>query len=146
LNDPTIQRPIFNYSFIGALNRSIEQVWWFSTATLKSLAGMVTGSVSSDNLAGPISIATYAEDSAKQGFSSFLSFLAMISISLGLLNLLPIPVLDGGHLLLYFVEWIRGKALSEALQLQWQKIGIITLLLLMFLAFYNDLSRLLFEH
>ena len=137
---------MFHYSVVAALNRSVEQVWLFSTATLKSLAGMVMGSVSSDNLAGPIGIAQIAGHSADQGFTTFLQFLAMISISLGLLNLLPIPILDGGHLMLYLVEWIRGEALSEALQLQWQKLGIIMLLLLMSLAFYNDLSRLFVEH
>lgn len=71
----------------------------------------------------------------------FLSFLAMISISLGILNLLPIPILDGGHLAMYFVEWLRGSPLSDYAQLQGQKIGMILLLMLMFLAFFNDLSR-----
>jgi len=143
---PTSQRPVFHYSVIGALNRSIEEVWSFSTATLGSLAGMVTGTVSTDNLGGPIIIAQYASHFASEGFIAFLSFLAMISISLGLLNLLPIPILDGGHLLLYFVELLRGEALSDALQLQWQRVGIVALLLLMSLAFYNDLSRLFVNH
>jgi len=143
---PASQRPVFHYSVIGALNRSIEEVWSFSTATLGSLAGMVMGTVSMNNLGGPIIIAQYASHFASEGFIAFLSFLAMISISLGLLNLLPIPVLDGGHLLLYLVEWIRGEALSEALQLQWQKVGIVALLLLMSLAFYNDLARLFINY
>lgn len=103
---------------------------------------MLTGAVSSKNLGGPISIAQYAGMSAEQGFISFVGFLAMISISLGILNLLPIPVLDGGHLALFFIEWMRGSPLSEQCQIQGQKIGVILLLMLMSIAFFNDLSRL----
>lgn len=133
----------FRYGPIVAIGRSVQETWDFSTATLKSLAGMLTGTVSSKNIGGPISIAQYAGASADRGLISFVSFLAMISISLGLLNLLPIPILDGGHLAMYFVEWVRGAPLSEQAQLQAQKIGIILLLMLVFLAFFNDLSRLL---
>jgi len=133
---------IEQYGFIDSLGKASYQTWSFSAATLKSLAGMVLGRVSSENIGGPITIAQYASTSAKQGLIAFISFLAMISISLGLLNLLPIPVLDGGHLMLYLIEWIRGEPLADATQFQIQKVGIILLVMLMFLAFFNDLSRL----
>lgn len=130
------------YDPAQAVLQATIETWQFTAATLKSLVGMVTGSVSSKNLGGPISIAQIAGASAEHGFISFVSFLAMISISLGILNLLPIPVLDGGHLAMYMIEWVRGKPLSEQSQLQGQKLGIILLLMLMFFAFFNDLSRL----
>lgn len=130
------------YGFGAAVGKAFYETWSFSTSTLKSLAGMVMGDVSSKNIGGPITIAQYASASADRGLVSFVSFLAMISISLGLLNLLPIPVLDGGHLALYLVEWLRGSPLSEAAQIQLQSIGIFLLLMLMFLAFFNDLTRL----
>ena len=112
-----------------------------SSLTVKSFIGMLKGEVSTKNLGGPISIAQSAGASADRGSVAFLSFLALISISLGILNLLPIPILDGGHLMLYFFEWVNGKPVSEAVQLQGQKIGLILLLALMFFAFFNDLSR-----
>jgi len=130
------------YGWGQAIVRACYETWSFSSSTIKSLVGMLTGSVSSKNIGGPITIAQFAGDSADRGLISFISFLAMISISLGILNLLPIPVLDGGHLALYFVEWIRGAPLSEQVQVQGQKIGVIVLLMLMFLAFFNDLTRL----
>jgi regulator of sigma E protease len=130
------------YSPLSALGQALLETWQFSSSTVKSLGGMLMGTVSSKNIGGPITIAQYAGASAERGVMSFISFLAMISISLGILNLLPIPVLDGGHLAMYFVEWLRGSPLSEQAQLQGQKIGMILLLMLMFLAFFNDLSRL----
>jgi regulator of sigma E protease len=113
-----------------------------SFITIKSFVGILVGDISSKNLGGPISIAQFAATSADRGLISFISFLAVISISLGILNLLPIPVLDGGHLIMYFFEWLRGKPLSEQVQLQGQKIGLVLLLTLMLFAFYNDLLRL----
>jgi regulator of sigma E protease len=104
---------------------------------------MVTGKASVENLSGPISIARYAGQSASMGLATFLGFLGIVSVSLGVLNLLPVPVLDGGHLFFYLVEWIKGSPMSDAAQLVGQKIGITLLLGLMTLAFYNDLSRLL---
>ncbi|MFW5451553.1 MAG: RIP metalloprotease RseP [Methylophagaceae bacterium] len=132
----------FRYGPVQAILPAINETQRFITLTLTSLAGMITGSVSSKNLGGPISIAQYAGEAANQGLIYFIGFLAVISISLGILNLLPIPILDGGHLAMYLVEWIRGKPLSDNMQLQGQKIGILLLLMLMVLAFYNDLSRL----
>jgi regulator of sigma E protease len=133
------------YGPISAIGQAVYETWNFSISTLKSIVGMLTGAVSSKNIGGPISIAQYAGSSADRGLISFVSFLAMISISLGILNLLPIPILDGGHLAMYLVEWLRGSPLSEQTQLQGQKIGIALLLMLMFLAFFNDLSRLFGE-
>lgn len=138
---PDELKSIERYGLLAALSKGMIQTWSFSAATLDSLAGMVTGRVSSKNIGGPITIAQVAGSSAEQGLISFVSFLAMISISLGLLNLLPIPVLDGGHLAMYFIEALRGKPLPEELQIKIQNIGIILLLLLMSLAFFNDLSR-----
>lgn len=130
------------YGPIHALTSAVVETWRFSTLTLKSLFGMVMGTVSTKNLGGPISIAQIAGSSADSGFISFVSFLAMISVSLAILNLLPIPVLDGGHLAFYAIEWFKGEPLSEQAQIQGQKIGISLLLVLMLLAFFNDLTRL----
>lgn len=131
-----------HYDPVTALFRAIEETWTFSSLTVKTLVGMLTGSMNSKNLGGPISIAQFAGASADRGLVSFVGFLAIISISLGILNLLPIPILDGGHLAFYFIEWIQGKPVSDAVQMQGQKIGLILLLMLMFLAFFNDLTRL----
>ena len=95
-----------------------------------------------ENLSGPITIARYAGQTAAIGLAAFLGFLGIVSVSLGVLNLLPVPVLDGGHLLYYLVEWVKGSPPSDAAQLVGQKIGISLLLGLMLLAFYNDLLRL----
>lgn len=125
-----------------AVKEAVVQTWLFTNSTLKSLWGMLTGKVSTENLGGPISIAQIAGSSAEQGFVSFISFLAMISITLGILNLLPIPMLDGGHLAMFLVEAIRGKPIPDEVQIKGQQIGLFLLLMLMFLAFFNDLSRL----
>ncbi|MDH3560276.1 MAG: site-2 protease family protein, partial [Gammaproteobacteria bacterium] len=102
---------------------------------------MVRGKASVENLSGPISIARYAGQSAAIGLTAFLGFLAIVSVSLGVLNLLPIPILDGGHLMYYLIEMLKGSPVSEAVQMFGQRVGIILLLLLMSLAFYNDLAR-----
>jgi regulator of sigma E protease len=130
------------YGPISALGYAVQETWDFSISTIKGIAGMLIGTVSSKNIGGPITIAQIAGASAEQGLIAFIYFLAMISVSLGILNLLPIPILDGGHLVINFIEWVKGEPLSENAQLQGQKIGIILLLSLMFLAFFNDLSRL----
>ncbi len=130
------------YGPFSAIRYAVQETWDFSVATVKGIAGMLIGTVSSKNIGGPITIAQIAGASAEQGIISFIYFLAMISISLGILNLLPIPILDGGHLVMNFIEWINGKPLSEHAQVQGQKVGMILLLSLMFLAFFNDLSRL----
>ncbi|WP_330110929.1 RIP metalloprotease RseP [Methylophaga thalassica] len=129
------------YGPIEAIKYAVIQTWDFSSSTLKSLWGMVTGKVSTDNLGGPISIAQIAGSSAEQGVMSFISFLAMISITLGILNLLPIPMLDGGHLAMFAFEAVRGKPISDTVQVQIQKVGFLVLIMVMFIAFFNDLSR-----
>jgi regulator of sigma E protease len=140
---PAELRSELRYGPLAAIPQAFSQTWQFSVTTLSGLWGMLVGTVSSDNLGGPIAIAQFAGDSAQQGFIAFISFLAMISISLGILNLLPVPVLDGGHLLMYFFEWVRGKPLPESVQIQGQKIGLFLILLLMVFAFTNDIARLI---
>ena len=103
---------------------------------------MVIGEVSLKNISGPITIAKYAGLSADAGLSKFLGFLAIVSISLGVLNLLPIPMLDGGHLFYYIIEIVKGSPVSSGVEIVGQQIGIVMLIMLMSLAFYNDLVRL----
>ena len=124
-----------------ALVNAVVKTWDMSTLTLRMLGKMVVGDISLSNLSGPLSIARYAGYSASIGFISFLTFLAVVSISLGVLNLLPVPMLDGGHLLYYLVEFIKGSPVSEAIQVMGQKIGVAMLLGMMLLAFYNDILR-----
>jgi regulator of sigma E protease len=104
---------------------------------------MLTGEISWKNLSGPLTIADYAGQSAQQGLSPYLKFLAMISISLGVLNLLPIPVLDGGHLLYYLVEIVKGGPVPERVMEIGQQIGLALLIMLMTFAFFNDINRLI---
>jgi regulator of sigma E protease len=127
---------------LPALPAAARQTWQISVLTLKLLYRMVLGDVSIKNVSGPIQIAQYAGYSASIGLASFLGFLAVISVSLGVLNLLPVPVLDGGHLLFYVVEMIKGSPLSERAQAIGQRIGLTLLVALMGLAFYNDIMRL----
>lgn len=126
-----------------AFTAANAQTWQMSVLTLKMLAHMVTGDISVKNVSGPIQIAEYAGVSARLGLTSFLSFMAIISISLGVLNLLPIPVLDGGHLLYYMAEALKGSPLTERMQALGQQMGMGLLLALMGLAFYNDFHRLI---
>lgn len=128
---------------IAAVGASLSKTWDMSVFMLRMLGKMVTGRASLDNLGGPISIAQTAGKSASFGAIYFLKFLAIVSISLAVLNLLPVPVLDGGHLLFFFIEAIKGSPPSEQVQMMGQKIGIIALLLLMGVAFYVDISRVL---
>ena len=128
---------------VTALSEGAQTTWLMSALTLKMLGKMITLEVSTKTISGPITIAQYAGYSAKVGWDRFLMFLAAVSISLGVLNLLPVPVLDGGHLLVYVIEAIKGGPLSER-TLQWgQQIGIMLLFALMSLAFYNDFARIL---
>ena len=103
---------------------------------------MATGLISAKNLSGPITIAKVASASAKSGFQSYISFLALLSVSLGVLNLLPIPVLDGGHLLYYLVELLVGRPVPEKVQAVGYQLGLFVILGVMMLALYNDFSRL----
>ena len=131
------------YSIHLAILRAFHKTWEMSVLTLKVLAKMITGDVSVKNLSGPISIAKYAGQSASIGMTQLLTFLAIVSISLGVLNLLPIPLLDGGHLVYYVIEFITGKPVSDSIQITGQQIGLVLLLGLMGLALYSDFVRLL---
>ncbi len=136
-------RTVVRYGPLEALTHGIAKTWRMSALTLRTLWKMLLGQASVENLSGPISIAQYAGHSASAGFSSFLGFLAIVSISLGILNLLPIPVLDGGHLLFYVIEIIKGSPVSEQAEAFGQRIGIALILALMTLALFNDFARLL---
>lgn len=131
------------YGPVRSLWEGAKKTWETSTMSLSMIGKMITGEASIKNLSGPVTIADYAGQTARLGLTAFVSFLALVSISLGILNLLPIPMLDGGHLLYYSVEIIRGKPVSESFQLAAQKVGIVALCGLTFLALFNDLSRLL---
>ena len=127
---------------LSAIPVAMMRTWDMTALTLDSLKKMITGLVSAKNLSGPITIAKVAGASAKSGVESFLGFIAYLSISLGVLNLLPIPVLDGGHLVYYVTEWIRGKPLSERIQGWGLQIGLTLIVGVMLFAIYNDISRL----
>lgn len=127
--------------FSGAL-QGLQQTWTMSSMTLMSIKKMLLGELSAKNLSGPISIAKVAGASAESGLRSFLHFMAYLSISLGVLNLLPVPVLDGGHLLFYTAEWIRGRPLSERIQAFAMQLGMAMVLGLMVFALFNDIARL----
>ena len=131
------------YSLHLAILRAFDKTWEMSVLTLKVLAKMISGDASVKNLSGPISIAKYAGQSASIGATALLTFLAIVSISLGVLNLLPIPLLDGGHLVYYIIEFFTGKPVSDSIQMTGQQIGIVLLFGLMGLALYNDFVRLL---
>lgn len=133
---------IERYGPIDALSESIDKTWRMSWLTLKVLGKLVVGEASVKNLSGPITIARYAGISAQVGFEQFITFLAIISISLGVLNLLPVPILDGGHLFYYLIEIIKGSPVSETVEVVGQKIGMALLFGLMSIAIYNDLLRL----
>ncbi len=128
---------------LAAVGAALEKTWDMSTLTLRMLGEMVVGRVSMENISGPITIAVYAKSSALAGFAQFLGFLAIVSISLGVLNLLPVPILDGGHLLFYAIEMIKGSPVSERAEAIGARIGIMLILMLMSLALYNDLARLM---
>ena len=132
-----------SYGPLDAFKRSLQKTWETSAISLEMLGKMVTGEVSVKNLSGPVTIADYAGQSAHMGMIAYLGFLALISISLGVLNLLPVPLLDGGHLLYYVAELIKGSPVSERAWENGQKIGIALLGTLMVLAFYNDINRLI---
>lgn len=126
-----------------ALGAALHKTWDMSALTMRMLGEMIVGRVSTENISGPITIAVYARSSALAGFAQFLAFLAVVSISLGILNLLPVPILDGGHLLFYLIEAIKGSPVSEQIEAMATRIGIALVLMLMTLAMYNDLARLM---
>ncbi|MEL0037407.1 MAG: RIP metalloprotease RseP, partial [Gammaproteobacteria bacterium] len=130
------------YSLFQAVGQGLDKTWEITTLSFRLIGKLFTGDVSPQNLSGPISIAEGAGTYASYGFVFFLSFLGMISVNLGIINILPIPVLDGGHLLYYFIEMIRGKPLSESVQEIGLRIGLVMVLSLMVFSIFNDISRL----
>ena len=130
------------YGIVDALGQGARRTWELSVFTLKVLGRVLTGQASLKNISGPITMANFAGQSAQAGMLVFVGYLALISISLGVLNLLPIPLLDGGHLLYYFAELMKGSPVSDRAFEVGQRIGIAVLAMLMALAFFNDLSRL----
>jgi regulator of sigma E protease len=132
-----------SYGPVGALGKAMRETWDKSVFSLVMLGKMLTGEVSWRNLSGPVTIADYAGQSAKLGIEYYLKFMALVSISLGVLNLLPIPILDGGHLMYYLVEIIKRGPVSERTMEIGQQIGLALLMMLMAFAFYNDINRLI---
>jgi regulator of sigma E protease len=130
------------YGPLAAMPRAVAETWDKTGLTLHLLAKMVVGDVSMSNLSGPITIAQVAGDSARSGLPYFLGVLALLSISLGVLNLLPIPILDGGHILFCAAEALRGRPLSERAQALGMQIGLFMVGGLMVIALYNDVARL----
>ncbi|MGH8697570.1 MAG: RIP metalloprotease RseP, partial [Burkholderiales bacterium] len=131
------------YGPVAAAGKAVARTWEMSVFSLRMLGKMIVGEISWRNLSGPVTIADYAGQSASLGLAPYLSFLALISISLGVLNLLPIPLLDGGHLMYYTIELLKGSPVSERVMELGQRAGLAVLLFLMAFAFYNDIHRLL---
>ena len=139
---PEDMRTRERYGVFTSVGKAVGKTWEMSALTVRLLWNVATGDVSARNLSGPINIAEYAGFSARQGILAFLSFLAVVSVSLFVLNLLPIPILDGGQIVYQLAELAKGRPLSERTQAVGQQIGIALLLVLMSFAFYNDISRL----
>ncbi|HET9032098.1 MAG TPA: RIP metalloprotease RseP [Dokdonella sp.] len=131
------------YGPLEAIPQAFSKTWDVTKSSLGMIKMLVVGRASLDNLSGPITIARFANGSAQMGFAWFLNFLALISLSLAIINLLPIPILDGGHLLYYLIELIKGSPVSERSQIAGQYVGLMMLVALMGLAFYNDILRLI---
>ncbi len=136
-------RVLYRYGMFSAVGHAWDKCWSNAWLTLKMLSKIISGEISVKNLSGPLNIAIYAGHSASAGLARFLDFLAVVSISLGILNLLPVPVLDGGHLMFYLIEAVKGSPVSEKIEIIGQQIGVAALVLLMSLALYNDIVRLL---
>lgn len=131
------------YGVVQAFGKALEETWSKSVFSLQMIGKMVTGALSWRYISGPVTIADYAGQSAKLGITQYLKFMALVSISLAVLNMLPVPILDGGHLLYYVAEIIRGRPLTERCMVLGQKIGLALILMLMAFALYNDLTRLI---
>ena len=130
------------YGIIEAIGKALDKTWRLMTLSVEMIGKLITGDVSVKNLSGPISIAQGAGTSAGYGLAYFLSFLALISVNLGIINLLPLPMLDGGHLMFFIVEWITGKPVPEAVQEWGYRIGGVLLFMIMGIAIFNDIARI----
>jgi regulator of sigma E protease len=139
---PADMQTVERYGPVAAIGPAIAETWEKSALTVRFLWRMVTGDVSTKNISGPINIAQYAGLTATEGFIYYLGFLALVSISLAVLNLLPVPVLDGGQIAYQLIEMAKGAPLSMEAQVLGQKVGIAMLAVLMGFAFYNDITRL----
>jgi regulator of sigma E protease len=131
------------YAPLGALGQALEKTWDIGSLSLEMMGRMALGQVSIKSMSGPVKTASYAGKSAKMGLAPFIFFLAAISVGVGVLNLLPIPVLDGGHLMYYIAEYLMGRPVPESAWETGQKIGVVLLFALMLLVMYNDISSLI---
>ncbi len=134
------------HGFIEGISQGAVRTWEVSSLTVRMLGRMLIGEASLKNLSGPITIADYAGQSVQQGLAYYLGFLALVSVSLGVLNLLPLPMLDGGHLMYYIFEGVTGRPVSDAWLARLQRGGIVVLLMMMSVALFNDVARLLGLH
>jgi len=144
--DPEAMRAMvveIRYGPFESIVKALEKTWETSLFSVRMTGRLLTGDISPRNISGPLTIADYAGRSAQRGLAYYLDFLGLISISLGVLNLLPIPLLDGGNMMYYVIEIVRGRAVSERALEIGQQVGLFLLLTLMAFAFYNDISRLL---